>query len=89
MPRYLRDFDRLTSALILQKKRLDPDSYDNSYAANFDTTTFVKIENINPTFISISSEPESSISLWMTTQLTLPSCRERVCIGNMVSRFQT
>lgn len=41
------------------------------------------------TLISMSSEPESSKSLWMTTQLTLPSCLERVCMGNMVSRFQT
>ena len=43
---------------------------------------------IKQTLISISSEPDSSKSLWITTQLTLPSCLESVCMGNIVSRFQ-
>lgn len=54
----------------------------------FSNIVILLFSNIE-TLISMSSEPESSKSLWMTTQLTLPSCLERVCMGNMVSRFQT
>ena len=51
-------------------------------------TFFFNFTAIKQTLISISSEPDRSKSLWITTQLTLPSCLESVCMGNMVSRFQ-
>ena len=52
------------------------------------TFLFRNFTAIKQTLISISSEPDSSKSLWITTQLTLPSCLESVCMGNIVSRFQ-
>ena len=75
---------------IWRPKEQQQKCYTFRHHSNSRNVDHVKLLNtaIKQTLISISSEPDRSKSLWITTQLTLPSCLESVCMGNMVSRFQ-